>query len=251
MKTRNIFISLLALISLSSISLNYYFYTRLIYLENETKGWYMNNNSYLCHSFLGGKRLFNENGKRSQTFPAIFFNDRFANDDSLVRFRDYNGKMGYINSSSMEVEIPASFHFLTEFSNELALSIQNSSDSCYGFINREAKIVIKPNQLLQTKFAFGDDIDRRPPRFINGFCIIPVKDGFTIINKKGNKVSDIYNSLLTFSIKNYIFAYEVNNSWGAVIYDKKKNYFIEYIKPKYKSKQELFNQCKVMQLKQL
>jgi hypothetical protein len=147
----------------------------------------------------------------------------------------------------MDVEMPASFHFLTEFSDQLALEILNSSDSCYGFINRAGVIEIKPNHLLQVKYAFGDDKDIGfTPRFHNDFCSIPVKNGFTLIDKQGNQVSNIYDSILTVNTKKHIFACKFKNHWGAIRYNNSLHYFVEFIGLKYSNKQEVYNQYQLL-----
>ena len=190
MKTKNIILGIFATLLLGHLFADFYFLINYVYpLEDKTKGWYMNNNSYIVDSWLGsGKRLVNEKGRRSKTYQDILFNDSWANEDSMVRIFE-NGKVGFINSNTMKICILPKYHYLSEFSEGYALAIKSDSSDHFGFIDRKGSWKI-PSKFDSRYLFEDDDTTYYRPHFWKNFCYIKIENSkYVIINKDGVIVS--------------------------------------------------------------
>ena len=165
---------------------------RVIYWETPTR--YISKHIQLVYGYHGNISFERLRDARTGEFTTPELNHVFINEynseDSLVVFRSFDHKRGYINVNTGKIVIPAQFNRAWNFYEGLAAVFV---DGYVWFINENGEMAFKE----VFPIVYDDDYNSIAFRFHHGLCVMRTMEGkWGMINTKGEWIVEpIYTVL--------------------------------------------------------
>ena len=165
---------------------------RVIYWETPTR--YISKHIQLVYGYHGNISFERLRDTRTGEFTTPELNHVFINEynseDSLVVFRSFDHKRGYINKNTGKIVIPAQFNRAWNFYEGLAAVFV---DGYVWFINENGEMAFKE----VFPIVYDDDYNSIAFRFHHGLCVMRTMEGkWGMINTKGEWIVEpIYTVL--------------------------------------------------------